>query len=116
MPSPMHNYWIRVIRGKGRPMTLQRQTGVNPTVYTTASVTGIMHTYRPDQISGDIRQGDSEVRILDDDIVTAGWPGPPHAKDSIIIDGKTWLILGSQELYDGTELCAHWLWVRGGIG
>lgn len=104
----------RQIAAKGRAMVLQRQTGVSPVVWAQVQVRGVARGYRPEQLTGDIRQGDQNVSILNDEIAAAGWPGPPKARDSIIIDGRTWAVEGAYPVYEGDLLIGHDLWVRGG--
>ena len=88
--------------------------GTNPITEIAVGLLGVMRGYRPEQLNGDIRQGDSNVAILNDEIAAAAWPGPPHVNDKLTIDGVDWTIQGAFNVWDGTTLIGHDLWVRGG--
>lgn len=99
----------RALGKKGRPMTLHR-----PDV-TDVTVTGFLVMYRPDQIGrAGIQEGDARVTILNDEIAAATWPGPPRARDQIVIDNRTWLIRESTPEYLGETCIGYSLFCRGG--
>ena len=97
----------------GRPMTLRRQTGVNPATYLDLPVAGRLSAYRPEQLQGGVQQGDASVAILNDELAAAGWSAP-RAKEAIVIDGRTWQIIGVRAAYERSMVIGFALWVRGG--
>jgi hypothetical protein len=99
----------RIIGAKGRPMTLRRSG------HTDLSVLGTLTSYSPEtiQVGGDVKQGDGKVNLLNDEIAAAGQPAP-RAKDQLVIDGKTWAVMGSFPVYDAASVIGWTLWVRGG--
>jgi hypothetical protein len=102
----------RHLAAKGRPMTLRRQTANNPAVYTDLAVIGFLRSYRPQEMQGDVRQGDAEVALTNDELGAVGVA--PRARDLILIDGRTWAIQNATPVYDGLALAGFTLWVRGG--
>lgn len=103
----------RQLAVKGRPMTLRRLTaaGAAPT---DVAVQGHLKAYRPEQLTGDIRMGDAQVAILNDEISAAAWPGPPRARDQMVIDGRLWSVQGAFPVYEGATCIGFDVWVRGG--
>lgn len=105
----------RVIGAFGRPMTLRRPLpGAIPPTYQAVTVQGFQRAYRPEQLTGGLHQGDALVAICANEIAAAAWPSPPRPQDQMLIDGQTWLVQGSQSLYDGAECVGYDLWIRGG--
>lgn len=104
----------RLIARHGRPMTIRRQTGVNPVVFSAVEVAAAVTAFRPEQLIGGVQQGDMRAEILNDEIADAAWPGPPRAKDSLLVDGKAWQIVGATPVFDGALCIGHALWIRGG--
>lgn len=106
----------KLVGRAGRPMTLKRQTSTAtiPPTYSTVTVVGLLVSYRPESIAGEIMQGDARVAILNDEIATASWPGPPRKHDTLVVDDETWVVEGSAPVYDGATLIGHSLHVRGG--
>lgn len=96
-------------------MTLRRLLTANPQTFIDVSVLGYLSMFRAEQIGvGSIIQGDGTIAILNDEIAAAGWPGPVRAQDKIIIDGRFWIILGSSEVCEGSNVIGHTISVRGG--
>lgn len=104
----------RMIARYGRPWTLRRQTGVNPSTFSDLAVAGYLSTYRPEQLTGGVQMGDASVAILNDEILAAAWPGPPRSKDAMIIDGRTWQVIGARAIFERTAVIGFAIWVRGG--
>jgi hypothetical protein len=100
------------IRRRGRSMELRRLTST--TAYTSVSLLGILRAYRPEQLAGDIRQGDAQVSVLADEIAAASWPAPPRVRDQLVIDAMVWAVQGAWPIFDGSSLIGWDLWVRGG--
>lgn len=94
-------------------MTLRRQTGVNPVTYQELPVAGYLTLFRPEEIQGGVQQGDASVALTNDELAAAGAP-PPRAQGAIVIDGKTWQIVGARPMYERAVLLGWTLWVRGG--
>lgn len=94
-------------------MTLRRQTQASPPLFTDVVLKGATARFEPQNSPPDVRQGDEQVLILNDEITAAGWPGPPRARDSLTDDGKVWAVQGARSVYDGGTLVGHYLWVRG---
>ena len=95
-------------------MVLRRQTGVNPSTFLDVAVLGFTTAYRPEQITGGVKQGDESLALLQDEIDAAGWPGPPRAGDAVLMDAKTWQVVGNFVLRDGPLAIGHKVWIRGG--
>lgn len=94
-------------------MTLRRL--LTTSTSTDVTVQGYLSMYRPDQIGiGSIALGDGTVQILNDEIATAGWPGPIRARDQMIIDGRIWTILGAAQVCEGSTVIGYTISVRGG--
>lgn len=91
-----------------RPMILRR------TGQADLPVQGVEAAFQPAQLTGDVRQGDSTIGLLPDEIVAASWPAPVRARDAIYVSGQTKQILGAWPLYDGPVFAGWKLWVRGG--
>jgi hypothetical protein len=103
----------RSLAAKGRPMTLRRQLTTSTKIDVT--VQGFLTLFRADQVGmGSIMQGDGIVAILNDEIATASWPGPGRSRDQMIIDGRTWAVLGSTPIYEAGVCIGHSISVRGG--
>ena len=82
---------------------------------TDLDVRGTLNSYRPESVpvGGDVKQGDGQVNIMNDEIAAAGWP-TPRKTDQLSIDGRTWAVMGAVPVYDGPALIGWTLWVRGG--
>lgn len=92
---------------------LRRQTVGRPPTFSSVTVVAFIYAYRPDQIKGDLKQGDVRCEILNDEIAAASWPGPPKTGDSLIDGTNTLNLIGAFPLYDGTTLLGHTLMARG---
>jgi hypothetical protein len=93
----------------GRAMTLRRRTGTTET-FTDAAVRGYLTSFRPDQLTGGVRQGDAQVTLGS---ATAPLSGVATG-DLLTIDGASWSVLRAQPLYAGATVAGWRLWVRGG--
>lgn len=100
------NALIRV----GRPMTLRRRNTSPPT---DVSVYGVSKGYRPAELVGQIKQGDSEVTFSNAQIAAASWPGPPVAGDYMVIDGKERSVAAVEPKYLGPVVVVYVCQVRG---
>ena len=100
----------------GRPYTLRRQTAYTPAAtYSSVTVQGYRRTYRTDELSGALVQGDWALEILNDEIAAATWSGPPINGDELL-DGSlaTYAVQGAAPVYEGSTLIGYTLQIRGG--
>lgn len=104
----------RAIIRRGRAMTLRRALPTSPVTYAECPLLGFQAFYRPEHITGGVRQGDARVQILNDEIAALSWPGPPVSQDLIVIDGRTWAVVGALAVYEGSSCIGFDLHVRGG--
>ncbi len=100
-------------------MTLRRLTSTS--AHTDVALTGFFASYAPDQVGqGGIVQGDASVWILNDEIASASWPGPPAAGDQMILptgqgtNTRLWIVKGSTPVWEGPNCIGHNLFIRGG--
>jgi hypothetical protein len=99
----------RQLRTKGRPMVLKRRVGTG-TTFTSATVRGFLVAFSPQDITGEVRQGDARVTIGSD----TGALGVVRANDILTIDGQDWQVLGATPRHVGATLAGYTVWVRGG--
>jgi len=100
------------IAREGALMTLRRVTGTGD-VHFDVEVYGYDSQYKPEEIVGEIAQGDIRVIISNREILARSWPGPPRRSDVVIIDGKPHRVMGNEIQSIGGEVVMHWLQVRG---
>lgn len=101
------------LRKNGRAMKLRRRIGTSAT-FQEVTVYGVSQGYSPDEILGDISQGDQRVTISNGEIAAAQWPGPPKRGDVLVIDGRAWTVQGSNPRTLGEAVLVHYMHVRGG--
>lgn len=82
---------------------------------TDLTVRGTLTSYQPETVpvGGDVKQGDGKVNLLNDEIAAANWPSP-RKTDQLVIDGKSWAVMGAVPVYDAASIIGWSLWVRGG--
>lgn len=103
----------RLLARFGRAMTVRRRQGTT-TTFTQVSVTGILRSFRPEEIAGGVMQGDAEAIITANEILgTAGF-APPAKGDFVAIDAKNWAVLGVTPRMIEADIVAYHLWIRGG--
>jgi hypothetical protein len=100
------------IQREGSPAVLSRFTGTSGIHYD-VNVYAVERGYKPEQISGEIKQGDRECRISNREILAHAWPGPPRAADVLIMSGRNFRVMGVNVLEIGGEVVEHVLQVRG---
>lgn len=76
-----------IIDSAGKTVTVQRLTGMPPTVSATVTCKAGISGYRPEQLMGDILEGDRELRIGSRELDNANIA--PRQGDQVIIDGHT---------------------------
>lgn len=100
----------RLVAKHGESVTLRRgDPPGNVDVAVKARVTG----FAPDELVGEIKQGDRRVVIANAEIVAAAWPGPPKIGDRLIIGGKIFTIAAPDTRKIGDDICGHWLVAKG---
>jgi hypothetical protein len=87
-------------------MAFRRQTGVNPVVFSDTIALGFLRAFRPEEIAGGIQQGDAQVLTLSD--------VNPRPGDRVVVDTKSWQVIGVTPVYNQSDLIGYNLWVRGG--
>jgi hypothetical protein len=103
--SPAERFLAALVR-QGRAMTLKRRVGTT-TAFTSLTVHGRSRTYRPEELTGGVAQGDRRIRISALELAT--WDGAPQKND--LLDGAA--VQGADALYDGETLVGYVVWVRG---
>lgn len=91
---------------------LRRLTGVRGT-YTDVTLLAVIRSYMPDELIGDITQGDRKVIISNAEIINAAWPGPPIRGDQLIAGAVVMTIQGVQTNDVGGVTGSHELQCRG---
>ena len=86
-------------------MSYQRRIGTT-TAFTTVAVHGRSRQYSPQELVGLVQQGDRRIRIS---ALETGALGKPQKADKL--DGGA--VQGCEDLYDGSALVGHVVWVRG---
>ncbi|MCA3378419.1 MAG: hypothetical protein INF64_15005 [Roseomonas sp.] len=100
----------RMLARYGRAMTLRRRIGTG-TTFNEATADGYIRAFSPEEITGGVMEGDARV-ILDAEPLTS--LAPPRKGDFIVIDNKTWSVLGAHARMVTDNVAAYDLWVRGG--
>lgn len=62
-----------------------------------------------------VSQANQVVKISDDLITVAGWPGPPRKGDQIIMRSQTFTVLSVDTVTMGDTVLSHRLDVRGAV-
>ncbi|RVT99097.1 hypothetical protein EOD42_03040 [Rhodovarius crocodyli] len=98
----------RMLACKGAPAELRRRAGTTGT-FGTDSCRAFITSYSPDQLVGQVRQGDARA------VVGAAYPslGGPEPHDQLVQDGKLWTIMGAKERRVRGVLAGYDLWLRG---
>lgn len=96
------------LRRAGRQMSLKRRVGTT-SAFTECTVYGRARFYQPQELTGQVVQGDRKIRVSQRDIAAASWPGPPKKGD--FLDGAA--VQGAEHLYEGETLVGFVVWVRG---
>lgn len=99
------------IRDTGQTVTFTRQTEGGPV---SVSVKAFVRGYSPQQLVGDINQGDREVRVAPGDMSAAGWPSAPREPDQIRIGNARAVIQDVETRMLGDTPCMYIIHVRGG--
>lgn len=69
--------------------------------------------YSPQQLGGDIQQGDRHIIISNAEIAAAAWPGPPRKGDMVVENGKTLRVQACDTITINGEVVRHHLQARG---
>ena len=106
----------RALQRVGTVMLLKRQTsapGAIPVTTLNLSVRGRASDYTPQQLGGDIQQGDRHIIISNAEIAAASWPGPPRKGDMVDENGKIWRVIGCDTITINGEKIRHHITGRG---
>ena len=102
--------FLGVLARNGRTMTLRRRVGTS-TAFTEVSVTGYATAYRPEQLTGLVKQGDQKIIIGPDlGAITA----PIKAPDMVLMDGRSYAVQGATPRMVAGVVVGYEIWVRGG--
>jgi hypothetical protein len=97
----------RMIRSRGRSLTITRgaaSAGVN------AAFQGFARAYSAGELSGGFQQGDMRLETLE-----LPEPfSPPLKGDRVTIDGRTWTVMGTAPVYEGSTLIGYSVSLKGG--
>jgi hypothetical protein len=99
-----------LLAARGRPMSLRRAATPAALVVT---VSGYPRAYNPGELTAGVQQGDVRVEILNDEVAAAGWPAPPRNPDRLVMDARTYTVMGAFPIYEGAAVIGWSLWVRG---
>ncbi|GJE14012.1 hypothetical protein [Methylobacterium longum] len=101
---------------RGDMVTLQRKLDAG--AYARADVRAIVKGFQPNELVGDLDQGDRQVWILAADAVAAGWPVPPVKGDKIKVRGNALVVqsVDADSHREGGVLNAYYIIARGEQG
>jgi hypothetical protein len=101
----------RAIARDGGPLTLRRvATGQVPV---DVAVRGLVRDYRPDELVGNISQGDRRVTLGNAEIAAAGWPLPIRKGDQVLDEGRVYTVQSCNTLRLRGEVARHEIVARG---
>jgi len=100
------------IEREGSPAVLTRLTGTGD-IHFDVNLAAVSRGYAPNEIVGEIIQGDREVRISNREILARQWPGPPKTGDQIALSGKSYRVRAVDRLEIGGETVMFVMQVRG---
>lgn len=104
----------RQIEKYGQDVTLKRRVGTSLDEFTTATVKGAVHSYRPDELVGDIIQGDRRITISPLALAGTDWAGlVPRKLDFVEIDGADLAVQGCETRSVAGAAARFEVWVRG---
>ncbi|GAB5506679.1 MAG: hypothetical protein Rhirs2KO_18420 [Rhizobiaceae bacterium] len=115
-PAAAKASYRRLLGAAGERIVIRRLTGTGDNrLYFEASVLARVTGYEPDELVGDIDQGDRKVILLADDLVSAGFPLDLRKGDKAFVRGRE---LNIEAADDSTRrvqgvLIAYELRVRG---
>jgi hypothetical protein len=84
---------------------VRRYTGAGPTrPHFDAEARGLASGYAPNELAGEVQQGDQRVLVLASDLIAKGFALPLTAADKVIVKGRELAILspGQRTAPDGT--------------
>lgn len=88
-PARARATWRRQITKHGETVVLRRVVDTGPNIEKTvrAKVAG----YEPDELGGNIQQGDRKIIVLEEDVAAQGFPVPfkENSVDKVVVRGKT---------------------------
>jgi hypothetical protein len=99
----------RILERFGRPVTLRRRIGTG-TTFTEATANGYLRQFSPEEIAGGVMNGDARLIIDAEPLSNLA----PVKGDFVLIDGRSWAVLGAHARMTSDNLTSYELWVRGG--
>ena len=103
-----------LITEAGESARLRRVTGVEPQAFFEVELAASIRDFTPDELTGDVQQGDRMASISNGEIVTMQWPGPPRHNDQFFdATGKLWNVEHVDSLRIGAVYARHNLRIRG---
>ena len=100
------------IAAVGKTATLRR-VAPGGTIWFDVTVKAAERQYSLQELSGQIAQGDREVRISNKEILEHSWPGPPRRGDEIELAGVLCAVEAVETKTIGDESVMHILQARG---
>ncbi|WP_160119643.1 hypothetical protein [Rhodovarius lipocyclicus] len=98
----------RMLTRHGAPAELRRRIGTTEQ-FGTDPCRAFITSYSPEQLVGQIRQGDARA-VVDGDFPLLGGPEPGDVLEQ---DGKLWTLMGAKERRVRGVLGGYDLWLRG---
>lgn len=96
----------------GQQVVLRRLTGTC-LMPTDVTLFAVVRGYQPQQLVGNVAEGDRRVIIGNKAILAAGWPGPPKPDDQVVIDGRSTNIIAAPSITLDGEIVRYDIQVRG---
>ena len=97
----------------GETLVLRRVDNDTDQSGSDVTLKGIVRGYQPQELAGDIIQGDLSVIISNDEIDRSSWPGPPLRYDRLFRDGLALNVQSVETRRLGDAIALHVLQVRG---
>lgn len=91
-PDAAKAMYRRQLAAHGEPITLRRPVQ-NGAPIDAAGLRARVVSFQSAESPEQVRQGVRKVILLAEDLEATSWPGPPRAKDQVILRGKTMRIV-----------------------
>ncbi len=115
-PDAARAMYARLIASSGEEIKLRRYTGTGASrPFSDYSLRAKVAGYAPEEIVGNIQQGDRNIVALAEDVFNAQFPVPVKLDDKVIVRGKELAILAVDDSTRriGGELIAYQIQARG---
>lgn len=107
--GPLGHARSRMIAKRGRVVTLVRRNPA-PTPATRNDVLGFLRGYAATELVGGLQQGDASLETC---VLPAPFT-PPVKGDLVVLDGRTWAVLGAATVSEGAAVIGFTMTIRGG--